>query len=44
MDDRLKVAVSAALIAAIFAFGAGGNWLVFLVLTSMALLVAWEFG
>ena len=43
MDDRLKVAVSAALIAAIF-FGAGGNWLVFLVLTSMALLVTWEFG
>lgn len=39
MDDRLKVAKSAVLIAAIFAFGAGGNWLIFLVLTSMALLV-----
>ena len=44
MDDRLKVAASTVLIAAIFAFGAGGNWLVFLVLTSMALLVTWEFG
>ena len=44
MDDRLKVAVSTVLIAAIFAFGAGGNWLVFLVLTSMELLVTWEFG
>ena len=44
MDDRLKVAVITVLIAAIFAFGAGGNWLVFLVLTSMALLVTWEFG
>ena len=39
MDDRLKVAVSTVLIAAILAFGAGGNWLIFLVLTSMALLV-----
>ena len=44
MDDRLKVALSARVIAAIFAFGAGGNWLVFLVLTSMAILVSWEFG
>ena len=44
MDDRLKVAVSTVLIAAIFAFAAGGNWLVFLVLTSMALLATWEFG
>ena len=44
MDDRLEVTVSAALITAIFAFGAGGNWLVFLVLTSMALLVTWQFG
>ena len=44
MDDRLKVAVSTVLTAGIFAFGAGGDWLVFLVLTSMALLVTWEFG
>ena len=27
MDERLKVAVSEVLIAAMFAFGAGGNWL-----------------
>ena len=40
----LEVAVSTVLIAAIFAFGAGGNWLVFLVLTPMAILVTWEFG
>ena len=44
MDDRLKVALSATVIAAIFAFGAGGDWLGFLVLTSMAILVAWGFG
>ena len=45
MDERLKVALGATVIAAIFAFGAGGrNWLVFLVLTSMAILVTWEFG
>ena len=44
MDDRLKVALGAALIAAIFAFGAGGNWLVFLVLASMAVFVTWDFG
>ena len=44
MDDRLKVALGATLIAAIFAFGAGGNWLVFLVLASMAVLVTWDFG
>ena len=43
MDERLKVALGAT-VAAIFAFGAGGNWLVFLVLTSMAILVTWEFG
>ena len=42
MDDRLKVALGATLIAAIFAFGAGGNWLVFLVLASMAVLVTWD--
>ena len=44
MDDRLKVAVSAVLIAAMFVTAAGGNWMVFLFLTSMALLVTWEFG
>ena len=44
MNDRLKVALGATLIAAIFAFGAGGNWLVFLVLGSMAVLVTWDFG
>ena len=44
MDDRLKFALGATLIAAIFAFGAGGNWLVFLVLASMAVLVSWDFG
>ena len=44
MDDRLKVAVSAVLIVAMFVTAAGGNWMVFLVLTSMALLVTWEFG
>ena len=44
MDDRLKVAFGATVIAAIFAFGAGGNWLVFLVHTSMAILATCEFG
>jgi hypothetical protein len=44
MDERLKIALSATVIAAIFAFGAVGNWLVFLVLTSMAILVTCEFG
>ena len=44
MDDRLKVAVSAVLIAAIFVVGAGGNWLVFLLLATMAVIVTWEFG
>ena len=43
MDDRLKVAVSAVLIAAMFAFRAGGNWLVFLLLAAMAVIVTWEF-
>ena len=43
MDDRLKVAVSTVLIAAIFAFGAGGNWLVLLLLAAMAVIVTWEF-
>ena len=44
MDDHLKVAVSTVLIAAIFAFGAGGNWLMFLFFASMAVIVTWEFG
>ena len=44
MDDRLKVALGATVTAAIFAFGADGNWLVFLALTSMAILATWEFG
>ena len=43
MDDRLKVSLGATLIAVIFAFGAGGNWLLFLVLASMAVLVSWDF-
>ena len=43
MDDRLKLALGATLIAAIFAFGAGWNWLLFLVLASMAVLVSWDF-
>ena len=43
MDERLKVAVSAVLIAAMFAFGAGGDWLVFLLLAAMAVIVTWEF-
>ena len=43
MVDRLKLALGATLIAAIFAFGAGGNWLLFLVLASMAVLVSWDF-
>ena len=44
MDDRLKVALGATLVAAIFALGAGGNWSLFLVLASMAVLVTWDFG
>ena len=44
MDDRLKVVLSGTVIAAIFAFGAGGTWLVFLVLTSGAILVTKECG
>ena len=44
MDDRLKVALGATVIAAIFAFGAGGNFLVPLILAPMAVIVTWEFG
>ena len=44
MNDRLKVAVSAVLIAAMFAFVAGGNWLLLLLLAAMAVIVTWEFG
>ena len=43
MDERLKIALGATVIAAIFAFGAGGNWLVFLLLAVMAVIVTWEF-
>ena len=43
MDERLRVAVSAVLIAAMFAFGAGGNLLVFLLLAVVAVIVTWEF-
>ena len=43
MDKRLKGAVSAVLIAAMFSFGAGGNWLVFLLLAVVAVIVTWEF-
>ena len=44
MDDRLKVAVSAVLIVAMFVTAAGGNWLTFLLFTAMAVIVTWEFG
>ncbi len=44
MDDRLKVAISAVLIAAIFVTAAGGNWLTFLFFAAMAVTVTWEFG
>ena len=44
MDDRLKVALGATVIAAIIAFGAGGNFLVFLVLAAMAVIVTWKVG
>ena len=44
MDDRLKVAVSAVLVAAIFAFGAVGNWSIVLLLATFADIVTWEFG
>ena len=43
MDDRLKVAIGAVLIAAIFVTAAGGNWLTFLFFAAMAVTVTWEF-
>ena len=43
MDDRLKVAISVVLIAAIFVTAAGGNWLTFLFFAAMAVTVTWEF-
>ena len=43
MDDRLKVATGAVLIAAIFVTTAGGNWLTFLFFAAMAVTVTWEF-
>ena len=39
MDERLKIALGATVIAAIFDFGASGNFLVFLVFAAMAVLV-----
>ena len=42
MDDRLKVAISAVLIAAMFVAAAGGNWLTFLFFAAMAVIVTWE--
>ena len=42
MDDRLKVAISAVLIAAMFVTAAGGNWLTFLLFAAMAVIVTWE--
>ena len=42
MDDRLKVAISAVLIAAMFVTAAGGNWLTFFLFTAMAVIVTWE--
>ena len=42
MDDRLKVAISAVLIAAMFVTAAGGNWLTFLFFAAMAVIVTWE--
>ena len=42
MDDRLKVAMSAVLIAAMFVTAAGGNWLTFLFFAAMAVIVTWE--
>ena len=43
MDNRLKVALGETVIAVIFAFGAGGNFLVFLFLAAIAVIVTWEF-
>ena len=42
MDDRLKVAISAVLIAAMFVTAAGGNWFTFLFFAAMAVIVTWE--
>ena len=42
MDVRLKVAMSAVLIAAMFVTAAGGNWLTFLFFAAMAVIVTWE--
>ena len=43
MDDRLKVAISAVLIATMFVTAAVGNWLKFLIFAAMAVIVTWEF-
>ena len=42
MDDRWKVAISAALITAMFITATGGNWLTFLFFAAMAVIVTWE--
>ena len=42
MDVRLKVAMSAVLIAAMFVTAAGGNWLTFLFFATIAVIVTWE--
>ena len=42
MDDRLKVAISAVLIAAMFVSASGGNWLTFILFAAMAFVVTWE--
>ena len=39
MDDRLKVALSAVLIAAMFTIGTGGNLLIFILFVSIAVIV-----
>ena len=42
MDDRLKVAIGAVLISAMFVTTAGENWLTILFFAAMAVLVTWE--
>ena len=42
MDDRLKVAMSAVLIAAMFVTADGGNWLPVLFFAAMAVIVTRE--
>ena len=42
MDNRWKVAVGAALIAAMFVTAAGGNWLTLLFFAAIAIIVTSE--